>query len=174
MESGRTNFIMGYDPLGWGRRHSWYQEKGHEKGWLWGPPQNREARGGERGRERATGGERKAKGDGDRGGEWGGEMGARGGERGREGGERGREGAVQMRGFGWGQTRRRPLHDTITINYNSYNYSAFTISSGAFNIHLKIFSIQMSFTWPAFLAPLHTAAHKGLRPRGGFSCFGAS
>ena len=164
MESGRTNFIMGYDPLGWGRRHSWYQEKGHEKGWLWGPPQYREARGGESGRQGARGRQKGMEIEGASGGARGGREGARGG----------REGAVQMRGFGWGQTRRRPLHDTITINYNSYNYSAFTISSGAFNIHLKIFSIQMSFTWPAFLAPLHTAAHKGLRPRGGFSCFGAS
>ena len=23
MESGRRNFIMGYDPLGWGGGHSW-------------------------------------------------------------------------------------------------------------------------------------------------------
>ena len=29
MESGRRNFIMGYDPLGWGREHScaWNQEE---------------------------------------------------------------------------------------------------------------------------------------------------
>ena len=73
MELGRRNFIMGYDPLGWGgdthgirkKKISWdttlyggggipgIRKKkfyhGHERGWLWGSPQYREARVGERG-----------------------------------------------------------------------------------------------------------------------------
>ena len=70
MESGRGNFIMG-----------------HERGWLWGPPNTRRREGarakGERAREGARGGER---------GREGGEREARGG---REGGESGREGGVR-------------------------------------------------------------------------------
>ena len=96
MELGRRNFIMGYDPLGWGgdthgirkKKISWdttlyggggipgIRKKkfyhGHERGWLWGSPQYREARVGERG---VTRGERGARGDGD----------GRQGERGPEG-----------------------------------------------------------------------------------------
>ena len=137
----RGNFIMGYDPLGWGvalmetgrgnfiMRH----EKGvalgvpptwdTRRGWLWGSPQYREVRRGERGWQ---GAERGARGDGDgrhgergaRGGQRvrgnfnmeGGREGARRGGKGREGGERGARGGQRVRGnfvmgydpLGWG------------------------------------------------------------------------
>ena len=96
MESGRRNFIMGYDPLGWGGIHGIRKRKlyhGHERGV---PP----ILGGERGRE-----------------------GARGGDKGREGGERwatGREGARGSEEMltcydplGWGGTRKKTFYHGI-------------------------------------------------------------
>ena len=129
MESGRRNFIIGYDPLGW--REGAFMESGrgnfimgHERGGSEGPPNigRREgARGGDKGREGAERGAR------------GGEREARGGE-GARGGQRVRGNFNMLRPFRvWGGTLMELGRRHFIMAYNPLRWG------GAHGIRKKKF-----------------------------------